>query len=461
VGGQDPSLALAAAISGGGHRAANFAAGVLLELEQLTTQDSAGGNLLSEIDYFSTVSGGGFAAAAYISSLHDYIKFNGTKHGYSFAKVLRYPTAGYPPVTCPCKKPPPAEQITDPCIRRHLQGFYSGVGGDLWRDVLSWATIGILERPGHFEKTLDDDVLGQYWRKKKLASLPEDVSGGASLTLGDVFVDRREHETRVQLPYWVANATVYENGAIFPFTPDHLKLYRVCGYRHRLTKYSYVEDEQEYDEFIRRVPLAVGMTASANFPVATVPTILTSDMDANNPFLHLLDGGVAENLGVITALRLLRNEPCREITTRGLIVIDAYQGTFVPFSRIKQPPPIGDAAMRVTDISLDSWRGRYREIVRNLCANINVAVVFLSFDDTADLRDFGPLFAFGLEREDVAKLSKKKSEGRTPFELLRRISTLKLEDQGRLSMAEQKLLLAAGRYVVKKKKEEMLDILNW
>jgi hypothetical protein len=461
MGGQDPSLALAAAISGGGHRSANFAAGALLELEQLTSQDSTRSNVLFETDYFSTVSGGGFTAAAYISSLHDYMKFNGSNEGHSFAKALRYPAGNYPPVKCPCKRPPGSEQIMDPCIRRHLRGFYSDIAGDIWRDILSWATLGIFDRGGHFEKTLDDDILGRCWRKKKLASLAVDGGEGASLTLGDIFVERNERERQIELPYWVANAAAYENGAIFPFTPDHLRLYRVRGYRHRLTEYSHVEPKQDYDEFIRRVPLAVGVTASANFPVATLPTILKSDMDANNPYLHLLDGGVADNLGVITALRLLEKEPHSAVTRRALIVIDAYQGTFVPFSNIKQPPPIGNTAIRVTDISLDSWRGRYREIVRSLCRDKNVKVVFLSFDDVAGLADWGDLLDFGLDPNDVAALPKKKGERYAPFESLRRISTLKLEDQGRLSMAEQKLLLAAGRYVVNKKKEEILTILNW
>ena len=91
INGQDPALTLAVAISGGGHRAANFGAGVLLELEQITIDNSPQSNVLSEIDYFSTVSGGGFAAAAYISSLHDHLYFKGTYDGYSFTKALRYP----------------------------------------------------------------------------------------------------------------------------------------------------------------------------------------------------------------------------------------------------------------------------------------------------------------------------------------------------------------------------------
>ena len=67
--GQNADLAVAAAISGGGHRAANFAIGVMLALENFEIEGT-GYDLLREIDYFSTVCGGGFAAGAYIASLH-------------------------------------------------------------------------------------------------------------------------------------------------------------------------------------------------------------------------------------------------------------------------------------------------------------------------------------------------------------------------------------------------------
>ena len=64
---QDPEMAVAVAISGGGYRAANFGLGVLLALEKLPMP--SGQNVLSEVDYFSTVSGGGFPVGAYIASL--------------------------------------------------------------------------------------------------------------------------------------------------------------------------------------------------------------------------------------------------------------------------------------------------------------------------------------------------------------------------------------------------------
>ncbi len=461
IGSQDHALALAVAISGGGHRAANFGAGALLELEQITSPDLTKGNVLSQIDYFSTVSGGGFAAAAYISSLHDHLTFDGTCDDYSFAKALRYPSHLYPSVRCPPNSLPPEGQTTDPCIRRALQGFYPEIIKNLIQDIISWLTLDMFNNAGYFEKILDDDILGYRWRKRKLRSLQSGAEEDVTLTLGDIFVPQDDLHTDVTLPYWAANAAVYENGSIFPFTPAHLILYRITGYRHRLEKYTYIKSRQDYDRFIRGVPLSVGVTASANFPVATFPTMLSNAMDPNNPYLYLLDGGLADNIGVITAVRLLDAEYDPGVTTKALIVIDAYQGEFAPFSNTKHPPPIGNTARRIMDISLDSWRGRYREILRSLCEEKNVGVVFISFDDLADLTDCQPLFEFGLDPNDLNALTRKRHSPSAPFDLLRAIPTLKIEEQGRLSPAEQNLLFAAGRYVVHKNKTGILNALNW
>src|SRR3990167_1739608 len=55
------------ALSGGGARAAALAYGAMEELEEikLTGETGGGSNLLREVDYISSVSGGSFAAAFY------------------------------------------------------------------------------------------------------------------------------------------------------------------------------------------------------------------------------------------------------------------------------------------------------------------------------------------------------------------------------------------------------------
>ena len=151
-----------------------------------------------------------------------------------------------------------------------------------------------IKKGGKFEEIIDDTFLGCRFRKMKLQSLKQQ-NQNTSLTLGDIFI-RLDDPNEVRLPCWVANATAYENGAIFPFTPDHLKLYNIIEYRHRAKQYPYRLEKQSYENFLYNVPVAVAVMASANFPGATFPTTFVSKMDTKNPYLHLFDGGLADDL---------------------------------------------------------------------------------------------------------------------------------------------------------------------
>ncbi len=84
---QNSNVVVVAAISGGGHRSANFAAGVLKAPESVQVCGT-NFNMLREIHYFSTGSGGGFAAGAYLSTLHDHLANGGSGDTYSFSDVL-------------------------------------------------------------------------------------------------------------------------------------------------------------------------------------------------------------------------------------------------------------------------------------------------------------------------------------------------------------------------------------
>ncbi len=434
--GQDGSIAVALAISGGGQRASNFGAGVMLALEAIETEGAPGENFLAEIDYFSTVSGGGLAAGAYISSLHDHLYFGGARADYSFTRAIH--------------GPPASPERMDPDLKRHLEAGYVG---DIVRGMLAWTRHN---RGQYLELAFDNNVLGYLWRQGKLESSEEEGQRrDASLTLGDVFDMRSRPAAKVRLPQWIANATVFENGAIFPFTPDHLKLYKVRAYTHRLKKVRHDKSPQTYDQFIADVPLSLAMKTSGTFPLAIPATTLDSDMDDLNLYLHLLDGGLADNLGVITALRVLHQDDHAAVKRKVLIVVDAGTGTFAPFSNVPSSPGLSATALRTALAQLDSWRGRYREVVRGLCRLYDIHPVFLSFDDLADLEDFEPLVNLGLSRRDLKAL---KGDGKvhgvpaTPFTLVRNVRTWY-----DVTPAEQSLMFAAGRYVVQKKRKEILE----
>jgi hypothetical protein len=468
--GQDANIVFALAASGGGYRAANFATGAMLGLEELKQSDLSSSNALSEVDYFSSVSGGGFAVSAYISTLRDYSYFNGSAEGYSFASAVK---PSEPNTKCPCEQKPPAEQKIDPCVRRHLAGVYKDFIRDFLRTLLPWNHLGFDDRNLRFEQAIDDDPLGFRWRKAKLKSLRDpNAARDATLTLADVFVTAADSGRQVMLPYWFANATVYNNAVIFPFSPDNLRDYNLAGYYHRGVEHKLVNTHKRQadpNNFVLHVPLSAGVTSSANFPLAMPPLRFGSKMDPNNPYFYLLDGGVADNLGVITAMRLLGDKTNDNTPHKVLVVIDSYQGDLTPFEKDNESPGESATASRLMGSGLDTWRARYREITDRVCGQNNITRVYISFDDLVDA-DFNDLYPFGLTEQDKKQLVADKPKhcpSATPFYLLRSISMTAPAFWGKhgleyqLPKAQQDLLIAAGRYVVHKKKDQILAALGW
>ena len=466
--GQDANIVFAVAASGGGYRAANFATGAMLGLEGLKKSNSSCGNALSEVDYFSSVSGGGFAVSAYISTLRDYSYFNGSGDGYSFASAVE-PTA----VKCPCKQKPTAEQKIDPCVRRHLAGVYKDFIADFLRTLLPWNYLGFDDRSQRFEQAIDDDPLGYRWREAKLKSMRDpNAIRKATLTLADVFVPATDSNRQVLLPYWFANATVYNNAVIFPFSPDNLRDYNLAGYYHRCRERKLADTRKRQadpDNFVLQVPLSAGVTASANFPLAMPPLRFTSKMDPNNPYFYLLDGGVTDNLGIVTALRVLGDKMNDNAPRKVLVVIDSYQGELTPFEKERDTPNESETAARLMGAGLDSWRARYREITDRLCGQNNIKPIYISFDDLVEA-DFNDLLPFGLTEQDKRQLAADKPKhcpSATPFYLLRSISMTAPVFWGKhgleyqIPKSQQNLLIAAGRYVVYKKRGEILNALGW
>jgi hypothetical protein len=458
--GQDKRLLVAVAISGGGERAGNFGIGALIGLEDIALDNPYGKNVLTQVDLFSTVSGGGFAAAIYISSLYDFLNNGGSLDSYSLRSVL----AGYSP-----------ENRFDPNARRQLErgyeddaaGFLNPFKSSSWR---IW--FGDLDRTDLLEKAIDDDLLAAEWRRAKDNGANND---SYSLTLRDVFIPIADENKPFYLPHWVANAAAYENGAIFPFTPEHLIKYRIVEYTHRLEKVRYASknfNSEQYKEFIFNIPVSLAVTASGNFPVALPATTLQSGLDPENPYLHLLDGGLADNLGVISAIRFLQQNNTQDVE-KLLIVVDAYKGRLGPYSKKEGAPSWSKTIGRTTTVFLDSWRGRYREITRSMCEHMGAEVVFVSFEDLADVNDlerlknldYSNLENLRLTDADIRELKKKLIKDKssqtvaadqvTPFDLLRNIAT-----SYNVSPEEQKLLIAAGRRVIKDKETQIKQALS-
>lgn len=335
---QRPDIAIAIAASGGGYRAANLTAGVLMGLEQITDPNLQG-NLLEEVDYFSTVSGGGFGVGYYIASLKDFIQTHGQNSPFaaqfSFVNTMH---------NVPDNNP--------------LDTDYTG--------ELFFAD----DRGQQIEQSFADNIL----RTKT-----------GTLKLNDIFIPRSHNPSEVQLPYWVTNSTIYQNAALFPFTPDVLQKYGINRYEYNHKFYA-VRD-------VGSMPVAIGMASSSSFPFALTPTTLGSNQCGftQNCYLQLLDGGLSDNLGVYTALDLLRQDPAK---TKILIVIDAYAGEDQPFSKEAAPPAGTTLFWRIMGIGTDASRQLVKRNINTmardeLCLNKtkNVLVIYLDLENYTRARE--------------------------------------------------------------------------
>jgi len=326
--GQDPELAVVVAISGGGHRASNFAVGVLEGLEAIELElNGSGTNALDEVDYFSTVSGGGFAAGSYVASLAQYIEANGSTEGYVYADAV-----GDDPRQSP--------RGVDPDLREHLRRNFEKT---IVRGALSPSSLGRGDRGDFFEQGLHRSLLGGHHRRK---------AQNPTLTLGDVFVRVEQTDRTPTLPYWVCNATAYANGALVPFTPDVIEAYSVVGFTHDRTE---VHADDLAGSIGDAMPYARAVKTSASFPGVVPASVLVCGRDAAKPFLHLADGGLADNLGIVTAKSLLAQE---RAPRKVLIVVDAFVGPLDPYSAEDKAPGVAESAIRALTIGFDARRRR-------------------------------------------------------------------------------------------------------
>lgn len=287
-------------LSGGGTRAAAFAYGVMDGLRRTRLAD--GSVLLDEVDVISSVSGGSFAAAYY--GLFGRERF--------FAR------------------------FREDVLTRKLER------GIVLRLLAPWNWPRLLSPT--FAR---GDLAAEYY--------------------GDAIFERHTFADMPRArPFILLNATDLGNGAQFSFTQDHFD--RICS---------------DLDD----VPVARGVTASSAFPVAFTPLTFRNygagacdyepprwvkraehgDFDANpqrfdlartwrsyedasrRPFVHLSDGGLADNIGLRAfeaaafstgSIPVLHRVSRGEIERLVVIVVDAKPRTESSADRSARPPGI-------------------------------------------------------------------------------------------------------------------------
>ena len=412
---QDGELAIAMSISGGGSRAANFGIGVMLGLENLQLNDA--GDVLDQVDYISTVSGGGFAGGSYINALYD----------HQFFKR---------------QEPFQLKDYLDLQIREALTYSYTGALVRANFNPLLW--FSYVDDGDVLEKAIDDNVLGYKKRKKRSRKSDYNIPP-RSIILADIFIDKSS-ALPVKFPMHFTNSSVINTMAIFPFTPDILEKYKIDGYTHRKKRRHFADGA--LDPYL--VPLAVGIKASGSFPALISNSTLRSTYNYNRRFLHLIDGAMTDNTGYYTAFEVLKQDQAKR---KVLIVVDADAGgnryTFSPKER-----SVGAFSVyaRLASSGLDARRNTLKKDLAIAAEPFDIIPIFLSFHDLIQDND-APLPKEINPEEWQKKMIEKMRDGKEVltkadhqilYELLVNIGT-----KYTMTDLEQELLFLAGQEIVR------------
>lgn len=306
--------------SGGGTRAAALSYGVLESLRDATVLvDGKPRNLLHEVDVISSVSGGSFTAAYY--GLY-------------------------------------GDDIFTPGGRFQKNFLYHDIQSELiWKlaNPYNWARI--------LSPTFGRIELAEELYQKRLFG---------KTTFGDL-------EAQGRKPFVMVNATDMVKGAQFTFTQDQFD--PICA-------------------DLSRFRIARAVAASSNFPLAFSPLALNSyagqcgysepkwmkealrDVSVNprryyharllqayeqpqHKFVHLLDGGVADNVGLRSPLTAIRSNDIEwsvldkinreEIRKLVVIVVDARNEARPKFDKSPKAPGTGAVVQAISTTPLDNY----------------------------------------------------------------------------------------------------------
>lgn len=293
-------ILLIVTFSGGGTRAAALSYGVLKGLRD-TPIPATGGQtrpLLSEVDMISSVSGGSFTAAYY-----------GLFGDRLFAdyerQFLKHP-------------------VQSEMIQRWLLAPHNW--GKLWGSR-------------QFNRT---DLAAEYYDKQ-------------------LFEQRTFSQMRPDMPLVVINSTDLSTGLPFSFTPRHMAW--ICS---ALGNYPVSRAVAAS----AAVPGVFSAITLKNFSGCQLPALahrtdalmpLKFRDKARYPYLHLVDGGVADNLGIRSVLRtvamqgdsfpaLLKNYHLEHINTVAIIVVNSAVELPTHIAQSPQDPSLEDTLSAVTTL---------------------------------------------------------------------------------------------------------------
>lgn len=397
---------IAVAISGGGQRAASFGLGVLVELDKI--QVDMGQSLLNEVDYFSTVSGGGWPVGAYLA--------------------------------------------------RRTQSLDNGVPYQLSTNE----TEEIKSRLRLLKMSLLDHCLID-----KIDSSVTQINDGKSLKYSNIFVSNNQSP---RLPYLFSNAASHSDLSSFVFTPEYHDKFQVSGYR-------YCGNSVPVQNF-GDVPVSVAIGTSASFPGTRHTSVDLKLCDESNPsalpnnsyictfgydYLHLIDGGVYDNLGVRTLFEAM---PTREHISRKLLIVsNASSDTPLSLTNDSKIGNYGSISRVLLDGGMSAAYSYYQRSLLATAESLSIKPVELSFEL------IGRQNAWGFSTQEIQALLldlPTLSSIYSGLELNKKSTVFReLYNRGKFFKAsykttsvDQDLLIELGRLAVRLEKNNILSYLS-
>jgi len=292
-----PDLLVGLAISGGGSRAATFAAGVLEALARVRVKDAAGErSVLEKVQYISSVSGGSLAT------------------GYFAA---RKPAKAEPVL---------ASRGLSPAYERFFADYKAAMQEDFelpsaWRQLLYFRAFNPTKLAYSLSEVWDGRffhgmTFSQLYERERAGDSPRIILNGTSYNTGRRFAlttlpaadfdydfvggllqDLMRRSDRVTAE---GKAIIQRNleGARNQFLP---MTFEQLGADHRA------------------LPLSLAVVSSASFPPVVGP--VTYAIDGRPPYQHVGDGGLFDNLGTESLTTLFLKKIPKGSPKRGLIIV--------------------------------------------------------------------------------------------------------------------------------------------
>jgi len=292
-----PDLLVGLAISGGGSRAATFAAGVLEALARIRVKDAGGErSVLEKVEYMSSVSGGSLAT------------------GYFAARK--------PPRSVPVLGP----QGLSPTYEQFFKDYKSAMQENFELPA-AWRQVAFFRA---FNPTKAAFSLAEVW----------DARFFHDMTFSDLY----ERERAGDSPRIILNGTSYNSGRRFALTTlpaadfDYDFVGRLLQDLMRRSERVTPEGktiiqrnlERARAQFLpltfeqigadhRGLPLSLAVVSSASFPPAVGP--VTYAIAGQPPYQHVGDGGLFDNLGTESLTTFFLKKIPQGSTKRGLIIV--------------------------------------------------------------------------------------------------------------------------------------------